>query len=80
MDMRVGRIAIGAIEMGLINVASAQIAHSYNIPCRATAAATDSKLLDIQAGYEKASVLTMAALGGVNKLFYPGTMEGALTV
>jgi trimethylamine--corrinoid protein Co-methyltransferase len=80
MDMRVGRIAIGAIEMGLINVASAQIAHSYNIPCRGTASATDSKLLDIQAGYEKATVLTMAALGGVNKIFYPGTMEGALTV
>jgi trimethylamine--corrinoid protein Co-methyltransferase len=80
MDMRVGRIAIGAIEMGLINVASAQIAHSYNIPCRGTASATDSKLLDIQAGYEKAAVLTMAVLGGVNKVFYPGTMEGALTV
>jgi trimethylamine--corrinoid protein Co-methyltransferase len=80
MDMRVGRIAIGAIEMGLINVASAQIAHSYGIPCRGTASATDSKLLDIQAGYEKATVLTMAVLGGVNKIFYPGTMEGALTV
>jgi trimethylamine--corrinoid protein Co-methyltransferase len=80
MDMRVGRIAIGAIEMGLINVASAQIAHWYNIPCRGTASATDSKLLDIQAGYEKATVLTMAVLGGVNKIFYPGTMEGALTV
>jgi len=80
MDMRVGRIAIGAVEMGLINVASAQIAHFYDIPCRGTASATDSKLLDIQAGYEKATVLTMAALGGVNKIFYPGTMEGALTV
>ena len=80
MDMRVGRIAIGAVEMGLINVASAQIAHFYDIPCRGTAAATDSKLLDFQAGYEKAQVLTMAALGGVNKIFYPGTMEGALTV
>jgi trimethylamine--corrinoid protein Co-methyltransferase len=80
MDMRVGRIAIGAIEMGLINVASAQIAHSYGIPCRGTASATDSKLLDIQAGYEKAMSLTMAVLGGVNKIFYPGTMEGALTV
>jgi len=80
MDMRMGRIAIGAVEMGLINVASAQIAHSYDIPCRGTASATDSKLLDIQAGYEKATVLTMAALGGVNKIFYPGTMEGALTV
>ena len=80
MDMRVGRIAIGAVEMGLINVASAQIAHFYNLPCRGTASATDSKLLDIQAGYEKALVLTMAALGGVNKVFYPGTMEGALTI
>jgi len=80
MDMRVGRIAIGAVEMGLINVASAQIAHFYDIPCRGTASATDSKRLDFQAGYEKALVLTMAALGGVNKIFYPGTMEGALTV
>lgn len=80
MDMRVGRIAIGAIEMGLINVASAQIAHFYNIPCRGTASATDSKLLDFQAGFEKAAILTMAVLGGVNKIFYPGTMEGALTV
>jgi len=80
MDLRLGRIAIGAVEMGLINVASAQIAHYYDIPCRGTAAATDSKLLDIQAGYEKALVLTMAVLGGVNKIFYPGTMEGALTV
>ena len=80
MDMRVGRIAIGAVEMGLINVASAQIAHCYDIPCRGTASATDSKLLDIQAGYEKATVLTMAVLGGVNKIFYPGTMEGALTI
>jgi trimethylamine--corrinoid protein Co-methyltransferase len=80
MDMRVGRIAIGAVEMGLINAASAQLAHFYGIPCRGTAAATDSKLLDFQAGYEKTLVLAMAALGGVNKIFYPGTMEGALTV
>jgi len=78
--MRVGRIAIGAIEMGLINVASAQIAHYYDIPCRGTASATDSKELDFQAGYEKTSVMTMAVLGGVNKIFYPGTMEGAMTV
>jgi len=80
MDMRVGRIAIGAIEMGLINVASAQIAHFYDVPCRGTASATDSKELDFQAGYEKTAVMTMAVLGGVNKIFYPGTMEGALTV
>lgn len=80
MDMKVGRIAMGAIEMGIINVASAQIAHFYDIPCRGTASATDSKLLDIQAGFEKSMSLTMAILGGVNKIFYPGTIEGAMTV
>lgn len=80
MDMRVGRIAIGAVEMGMINVASAQIAHYYDIPCRGTASATDSKLLDFQAGYEKTLTVTMAALGGVNMIFYPGTMEGAMTI
>ncbi len=80
MDMRIGRIAIGAVEMGLINAASAQIAHHYGIPCRGTASATDSKALDFQAGYEKTQALVTAALGGVNKIFYPGTMEGALTV
>jgi len=79
MDMRVGRIAIGAAEMGLINAASAQMAHFYGIPCRGTASATDSKSLDFQAGYEKTLILAMAALGGVNKIFSPGTMEGALT-
>jgi trimethylamine--corrinoid protein Co-methyltransferase len=80
MDMRAGRIAIGAAEMGLINAASAQMAHFYGIPCRGTASATDSKTLDFQAGCEKTLTLAMAALGGVNKIFYPGTMEGALTV
>jgi len=80
MDLRLGRIAMGAVEMGMINVATAQLAHFYNIPCRGTALATDSKLLDMQAGYEKATILTMAALGGVNKIFYAGTMEGAMTV
>jgi trimethylamine--corrinoid protein Co-methyltransferase len=80
MDMKVGRIALGAVEAGLINAASAQIAAFYNIPCRGTGSTTDSKLLDLQAGYEKAITLFMAALGGVNCLFYPGAMESALTI
>ncbi|MGQ4914675.1 MAG: trimethylamine methyltransferase family protein [Candidatus Asgardarchaeia archaeon] len=80
MDMRMGYIAIGAIEMGIINVASAQIAQFYGLPCRGTASATDSKLLDMQAGYEKALTAIMAALAGINTIFYPGTIELALTI
>ncbi len=60
--------------------ASAQIAASYGIPSRGTGATTDSKQLDMQAGYEKAITLFMAALGGINCLFYPGAIEAALTI
>ncbi len=80
MDLKVGRIALGAVEAGLINTASAQIAASYGIPSRGTGATTDSKQLDMQAGYEKAITLFMAALGGINCLFYPGAIEAALTI
>ncbi len=80
MDMKVGQIALGSVESGMINVASAQIASFYGIPCRGTGASTESKLLDIQAGYEKAITTFMAALGGINCLFYPGVMDHALTI
>ena len=80
MDMHTGLITLGAVEAGLFNVATAQMAQYYNIPSRGTASNTESKVLDIQAGYEKAITMTMAALGGINYIWYPGTMEFALTV
>ncbi|MEM3385748.1 MAG: trimethylamine methyltransferase family protein [Nitrososphaeria archaeon] len=80
MDMRSGIIAKGAVEAGLFNVATAQLAQYYGIPSRGTAGDTESKILDIQAGYEKAITLLMAALAGVNYIWYPGTLEYALTV
>jgi trimethylamine--corrinoid protein Co-methyltransferase len=80
MDMRSGIIAKGAVEAGLFNVATAQLAQYYGIPSRGTAGDTESKVLDIQAGYEKAITLLMAALAGVNYIWYPGTLEYALTV
>jgi trimethylamine--corrinoid protein Co-methyltransferase len=80
MDMRSGIIAKGAVEAGLFNVATAQLAQYYGIPSRGTASDTESKVLDIQAGYEKAITLLMAALAGVNYIWYPGTLEYALTV
>ncbi len=80
MDMRSGIIAKGAVEAGLFNVATAQLARYYGVPSRGTASDTESKVLDIQAGYEKAITLFMAALAGVNYIWYPGTIEYALTV
>jgi len=80
MDLRTGMIALGAVEAGLINAASVQMAQYYGIPCRGTGGATEAKTLDIQAGYEKAITLLMAALAGANCIFYPGVLEFALTI
>ena len=80
MDMRSGIIAKGAPEAGLFNVATAQLARYYRIPSAESASDTESKVLDFQAGYEKAITLLMAALAGVNYIWYPGTIEYALTV
>lgn len=80
MDMRNGTISLGGVEAGLINVAHAQIAQFYKIPSRGTGSNTESKSLDIQAGIEKAMTLMTPALAGINMIFYPGTMDHALTV
>jgi trimethylamine--corrinoid protein Co-methyltransferase len=79
-DMRNGAISLGGVEAGMINVAHAQMARFYQIPSRGTGSNTESKSLDIQAGIEKTLTLTMPALAGINMIFYPGTMDHALTV
>lgn len=80
MDMRRGTIALGGIETALLNVAHAQIAQFLAIPSRGTGSNTNAKLLDFQAGYEKAITLMMPALAGINMIFYPGTIEHAETI
>ncbi len=80
MDMRNGTIALGGVEAGMMNVAHAQMAQFYQIPSRGTGSNTESKALDMQAGIEKTMTLMMPALAGINMIFYPGTMDHALTV
>lgn len=69
MDIKTGIIALGAIEAGLINLAWAQMSRYYGIPCRGTAGNTDSKISDVQSGYEKALGLLLVALGGTDFVF-----------
>jgi trimethylamine---corrinoid protein Co-methyltransferase len=80
MDMRNGTISLGGVEAGMINVAHAQMCQFYKVPSRGTGSNTESKSLDIQAGIEKALTLMTPALAGINQIFYPGTMDHALTV
>ena len=70
----------GSVEMGLINAAAAQMAQFYSIPLYATAGMSDSKLPDVQAGYEKAITSLLVALAGANYIHdTAGLLEFALT-
>ncbi len=66
LDLRYGTMVYGCPESMLINVASIQIARYYGIPCRCTAGSTESKSIDVQAGYETAMTLLSVALAGGN--------------
>ena len=66
MDMKSGVYLAGSIESGLINAGLAQMAQYYRVPFYATAGMSDSKLPDVQAGYEKAATAMVASLAGAN--------------
>lgn len=65
-DMRTGGYLGGAVEFGLMQAGAAQLAHFYQIPIYCSGGMTDSKLPDIQAGYEKMSTLLLAVMAGCN--------------
>jgi trimethylamine--corrinoid protein Co-methyltransferase len=65
-DLRDMKYLAGAVEMGLMNAAAAQMAQFYQLPFYATAGMTDSKAVDAQAGYESAITSTLVALAGAN--------------
>jgi trimethylamine--corrinoid protein Co-methyltransferase len=79
-DMKTGNVALGAVETGLINIAAAQLAKYYGLPTRGTGGATNAKVPDIQAGYEKALTLSMAAMAGINFIYdAAGMLEASRT-
>lgn len=65
-DLRDMKYLSGAVEMGLLNAAAAQMAQHYRLPYYATAGMTDAKTADAQAGYESAVSSVMVALAGGN--------------
>ena len=65
-DFRDLKYITGAIEMGLLNAASAQIAQFYQLPFYATAGMSDAKTVDAQCGYESALSTLLCALSGAN--------------
>ncbi|MEA1959241.1 MAG: trimethylamine methyltransferase family protein [Chloroflexota bacterium] len=80
-DFRDFKYITGAIEMGLSNAASAQMAQFYRLPYYATAGMSDAKLVDAQCGYESALTTLLCALSGANYIHdAAGLLDFALSV
>lgn len=79
-NMQRGTLASGAPEMGVFTAANCQMARYYGLPVRAGAGSTDSKELDIQAGYETMMNQMMAVLSGADILLLgAGSMDCYMT-
>jgi len=80
-DFRDLKYLIGAIEMGMSNAASAQMAQFYKLPFYATAGMSDSKIVDAQCGYESALTTLLCTLSGANFIHdAAGLLDFALSV
>jgi len=64
----------GGIEFGLMNAAISQMAQSIQVPNYNSAGLTESKLPDIQAGYEKAYSICLCVLAGSNYIHHAAGM------
>jgi len=78
-DVRTGVYAPGGIECGMLNMAHAQMARFYRVPCAGYIGLTNSKVVDAQAGYEKALSCMGGLLAGMHVLQFAGLTEALLT-
>lgn len=71
-DMQTMAIALGAPELSLLVLATAQLARHYRLPSRAGGALTDAKRPDMQAGMESMLSLLSTVAGGVSIVMHAG--------
>ena len=77
-DMRKGGTPMGAVETGMIDCAYAQVAKSLDMPTHCYLGATDSKLVDAQAGLESGMGAMIGALSGINMISGAGMLDSLL--
>lgn len=66
MDLRRMNLAMGSVEAAMINTGAVALAHHYGLPIYATAGLTDSKLPDVQAGFEKGVSNLLLGMAGAD--------------
>ncbi len=77
-DMSVGLMSVGGPEMSLALAAQAEVAQSFGLPTWGLAGATDSKVLDAQAGVEACFHIMAQGLAGLNLIHDVGYMDGSM--
>ena len=78
LDMSTMLFPYGSPEWRLSDLAMAELARYYGLPVFGTGGATDSKLVDAQAGAEYAVSLLVTALAGTNLIHDVGYLDSGL--
>jgi trimethylamine--corrinoid protein Co-methyltransferase len=74
-DMRKGTTPMGAVETAMIDAAYAQVGKSLGLPTHCYLGASDSKLVDAQAGMESGISAVIGALAGINMISGAGMLD-----
>ncbi|MGR3623027.1 trimethylamine methyltransferase family protein [Pseudophaeobacter sp.] len=78
LDLRTGAMTMGSGEQALLTAGCAQMHKFYGLPGGAAAGASDSKLPDMQAGWEQMCSNVMAGLSGLNMVYEAAGMHASL--
>lgn len=77
-DLRTGAMSGGSAEQALLSAGCAQMHHFYGIPGGAAGGMSDSKLPDMQAGWEQGISNAMTGLAGLNMVYESVGMYASL--
>ncbi|MFM8607574.1 MAG: trimethylamine methyltransferase family protein, partial [Hyphomicrobiales bacterium] len=77
-DLRTGAMSGGSPEQALLSSACGQMANFYDLNGGTGAGMCDSKVIDFQAGYEKAYNLTLVGNAGTNLIYEAAGMHASL--
>ena len=78
LDLRTGAMSVGSGEQALLSAGCAQMHQYYGVPGGAAAGASDSKMPDMQAGWEQMCSNVMAGLSGLNMVYEAAGMHASL--
>ena len=77
-DLRTGAMSGGSAEQALLTAGCAQMHHFYGLPGGAASGISDSKLPDMQAGWEQGITNALAGLAGLNMCYEAVGMHASL--